>query len=407
MRAVASEYMRPPSPDAMNVRRAAGGSGRVLLTEGEHRGAVAACRSLARAGYEVVVVAGRRPAPAHWSRACHVALPIAHPGDRPDDFLAELESLVAKGGFDGLIVGGERSLLPISEQRERFERYVELGLPEHAAVLRSLDKFVLLDAASAAGLDAPQTRVCTSLSEARDAVAALGFPIVVKAQRSVLPSSHELRQLPVWVASRGADLDEILAAVQLPALVQRFEARASHLSTAGLMTTEGMVGFVVVRFLRTWPPLAGAACFAETVPTPPDLPQRVETLLDALGWRGIFELELLDLGEGRLAAIDLNPRLFGWLALAVAAGADLPRLWMEGLAGRKPKHVEPLAGVRYRWEEADFAHLLWQLKRARLREAAEVAVPRARVAHAHFRARDPGPLFARALDLARRRSTFR
>jgi predicted ATP-grasp superfamily ATP-dependent carboligase len=391
----------------MNVRKGAGGSGRVLVTEGEHRGAVAACRSLARAGYEVVVVAGRRPAPAHWSRACHVALPIAHPGERPEDFLAELESLVGEGGFDGLIVGGERSLLPISEQRERFERHVELGLPEHAAVLRSLDKFVLLDAASAAGLDPPETRVCNSLNEAREAAAALGFPVVVKAQRSVSPSSHELRQLPVWVASREADLDRTLASVQLPALVQRFETRAPRLSTAGVMTDEGLLGFVVVRFLRTWPPLAGAACFAETVPVPTGLMERVQALLDALGWRGIFELEFLDLGAGRLAAIDLNPRIFGWLALAVAAGVDLPRLWLEVLSGRRPERVEPLAGVRYRWEEADLAHLIWQLKHARLREAAEVVVPRARVTHAHFRARDPGPLVARALDLARRRSALR
>ena len=42
----------------------------VLVTEGEERAALAACRGLARAGHTVAVAAGRRPALAHFSRAC-------------------------------------------------------------------------------------------------------------------------------------------------------------------------------------------------------------------------------------------------------------------------------------------------------------------------------------------------
>ena len=379
----------------------------MLVTEGEQRSVVAACRSLARAGFEVVVAAGRRPAAAHWSRACHVPLRIADPGERPDCFVAELESVVRDGGFEVLVAGGERSLLSISERRDVLEPHVELGLPDHHAVLRSLDKLALLDAASGAGLDPPLTKVCADASDAHRAVRTLGLPVVIKPRRSVLRSSNQLRQCGISVVTRRADLDDAVAAVELPAIVQRFEDQAHRLSTAGVMTDEGVLGFVAIRFLRTWPPQAGAVCFAETVPVPVGLAERVENLLDALGWRGIFELEILELGAARLAAIDLNPRIFGWLALAIAAGADLPRLWIELLAGERPKREEAVAGVRYRWEEADLAHFLWQLRRASLRRAAEVVRPRTHVVHAHFRAHDPGPLVARALELARRTSPRR
>jgi hypothetical protein len=63
--------------------------------------------------------------------------------------------------------------------------------------------------------------------------------------------------------------------------------------------------------------------------------------------------------------------------------------------------------MRYRWEDADARHLVWQLRRGRLRAAAAVIRPRRRVVHAYFWRRDPGPLFARLLFMARQALTRR
>jgi predicted ATP-grasp superfamily ATP-dependent carboligase len=332
---------------------------------------------------------------------------IADPRESPERFVAELKEIVREYDFAALLAGGECSLLPISEQRETLSSHVRLGLPDHDAVQRSLDKIVLLEAAAAAGLDPPPSRVCEEAEEGRRAVRELGLPIVVKPCRSVLPSERGFRQQPISVVTRQYELEGALARGSTPYIVQRLEEHVPRLSCAGLMTTGGVVGLVVVRFLRTWPPQAGAVCFGETVPAPRGLVERVESLLETVGWCGIFELELLDLGRGRLAAIDLNPRIFGWLALAIASGVDLPLLWLESLAGRDPKARQPLVGVQYRWEDAELAHFAWQLRRGRLRAAAPVARPRRRVVHAHFRLRDPGPLVGRLVELARYRGRLR
>lgn len=53
--------------------------------------------------------------------------------------------------------------------------------------------------------------------------------------------------------------------------------------------------------------------------------------------RGLFELELVNQGD-QLFAIDLNPRAFGFIALDVALGRDLPWLWLQSTLGP----VEPL-----------------------------------------------------------------
>jgi predicted ATP-grasp superfamily ATP-dependent carboligase len=176
--------------------------------------------------------------------------------------------------------------------------------------------------------------------------------------------------------------------------------RARRFSFGGVMTDDGVVGGAVARFDRTWPPPAGAVSFGETVAPPAGLMSTIETLLGRIGWRGIFELEYLESADGRRHAIDLNPRVFGWLALATSAGANLAALWCGAMLGRRSPRATARPGVLYRWEEADAAHLAWQLRRGRVRAAAAVARPHRAVVHAHFRLRDPGPLFARALRLA-------
>jgi predicted ATP-grasp superfamily ATP-dependent carboligase len=148
---------------------------------------------------------------------------------------------------------------------------------------------------------------------------------------------------------------------------------------------------------------SGAAAFAETVDPPPGLLEKVSALVARLGWRGIFEVEVLALDGDRLCAIDFNPRLFGWLALAVEAGADLPGAMIEALLHGRTVAARSRAGFRYRWEDADVCHAAWQLRRGDARAAARALRPHRGVTHAHFRRDDPAPLAARvAWTLARR-----
>jgi hypothetical protein len=90
------------------------------------------------------------------------------------------------------------------------------------------------------------------------------------------------------------------------------------------------------------------------------------------------------------------------MTLAVRAGANLPAIWLESLSGGARTTVVGRPGVRYRWEKGDLQHLLWQLRRRRLRAAASALRPQRRVAHAYFELRDPAPLGAAAFALARR-----
>lgn len=386
--------------------------GRVLVTDVEERSALAACRGLARAGYVVTGVAGARPAPGHWSRSCSRRVRLADPRADPKSFVAGLEAELRTRDYSVLLPGADVSAFLVSDHRERLAPLARVALPDRRAVRASLDKVRLLEAADEAGLPAPPVDVCEDDAEAYAAVQRLGLPVVVKPAASFLPDGAGFRQQPAVVVDRLDALPAALESAGRPFLVQRFEGGARIVSCAGVAVPGGLLGLVVTRWRRRWPSRAGSAAFCESIPPPPGVVERVEVLLSTLGVEGIFELELLERGDGRHAAIDLNARPFGWLSLALAAGVNLPSIYCDWVCGGSPSPASARRGVRYRWEDGDLRHLVADLRLRRWRDAFDVLRPARRTVHPHFSLQDPGPLAARALLLAgnfrrRRRSVQR
>ena len=301
-----------------------------------------------------------------------------------------------------LLPATDSALLAVSRFRKRLPSGPLLGLPSRDAVERSLSKPALLAEAERAGLPVLESEECSSPSAARTAAGAFGFPVVVKPAMSIVVVAGDARRAAARVVHDPAELEDALSATGTPVLIQRYHEEAAVLSIGGVATDNGLAAVVAARWRRRWPPRDGAAAFAETVVPPPTLVEQTETILAALGWRGIFELEFLGLGDSRFAPIDLNPRPFGWMALALRAGANLPAVWLDCVRGLERARVVGRAGVPYRWEEGDLRHLGWQLRHGRVGAAAAVLRPRRHVAHAYFEPRDPVPLATAFADLARR-----
>jgi len=377
---------------------------RALVTDGEHRAVLATCRGLRRAGYAVTVSSAKRVAMAAWSRATERRITLPDARLFPEQFVEALVERVRSRSWDVLVPGTEASLLPISAARDELEPHVALGLPPHAVVLRSLDKHVLQQAATEVGLAPPTSIACKDRSEAVAAAEELGFPLIVKPARSFqavsdAPDSALEQRGPVFVREHG-ELDTALRLVSMPLTVQRFVPDARIVSCAGVRLPDRLAGFTVARYVRTWRPGVGSAAFARTSEPPDGLRARIEEILARIGWEGIFELELFDEGDGRLEAVDLNPRPFGWLSLAIGAGANLPAIWCDHVLGRSTAgEADAAPGYSYRWEEGELKYVVRHARQLSRRAFAPLR-PQRKVIHASFELRDPAPFLAQSLDLA-------
>jgi predicted ATP-grasp superfamily ATP-dependent carboligase len=384
------------------ARSARSRRGRILATDAAQRANLAVIRCLAEAGFEVTALGSSRGDPGLWSRMPSLRSVGPDPSQDRDGFLATVEQLVRAERHDIVVAGTDASLLAISSARERFAPYVPLGLPEPELVRRALDKAYVAAEAARVGLPPPRGRLCEGEAEVVDAARELGYPVVIKPQHTVVEVSGRMERRASLLAQSEDHARDAVG--QTGPLIVQERVNAPVVSFGGVAARGRLLAFAISRYARTWPPLAGNVTFSRTIEPPAGLADRVEALISTLGWDGLFELELLDYGDGRYGAIDLNPRPYGSLALATAAGIPLPAIWCSRLLGQERipgSGGEARIGARYRWEDADIRHLWWRSDDRDVRAALVALRPYRRVAHAYWQLRDPAPSLARVVELAR------
>jgi hypothetical protein len=83
-----------------------------------------------------------------------------------------------------------------------------------------------------------------------------------------------------------------------------------------------------------------------------------------MAWDGPAMIELRDDG-GEPCLMEVNGRFWGSLQLAISAGVDFPRLWVEALRGAPVEHGDRYrAGVTLRWLWGDVKRFLYILRGA-------------------------------------------
>lgn len=348
--------------------------GVVLVTDGEERAALAAVRSLGRAGYRVYVCAVSRRSLAAASRYCYDCAQTPSPLGDPEEYRQAVATLLERWHI--------QVLLPVSEQSLRallpaqFEhRGVHVPFPSAEVFASVSDKGELLQRCARFGLSAPRQCVLQDpigLTAAADL--SLTFPVVLKPTRSVVPGRTGSIKVGVTYAADIAELRRSLAALPAaayPILLQ--ERIVGPGSGVFLLVWDGeLVAVSAHRRLREKPPAGGVSVYSESTPADPVLVERGLRLLRDFGWQGVAMLEFkTDRRTGQPYLMEINGRLWGSLQLAVDAGVDFPTLLVGCALGERPVPSSYKVGIRNRWWWGDVDHLL-----ARLRHpAAELGLP--------------------------------
>jgi predicted ATP-grasp superfamily ATP-dependent carboligase len=338
--------------------------GIVLVTDGEERAALAAVRSLGRAGYRVYVCAVRRRSLAAASRYCYASARTPSPLAEPERYREAVAALLERWNIQVLLPVSEQSLRALLPAR--FEQKgVHVPFPSAEVFASVSDKGELLRRCARFDLTAPRQCVLQAPTELAAVEASLTFPVVLKPTRSVVSGRTGSMKTGVTYA---ADIVELrrsvtaLPAAVYPILLQ--ERIVGQGNGVFLLVWDGeLVAASAHRRLREKPPAGGVSVYSESIPADPVLVERGLRLLRDFGWQGVAMLEFkTDRRTGQPYLMEINGRLWGSLQLAVDAGVDFPTLLVGCALGERPILSRYRVGVRNRWWWGDVDHLLARLR---------------------------------------------
>lgn len=371
---------------------------RVLIVDPrDARGSLAAARGLAAGGWTVGIGA---PSATLASRSRHVRHRhrLPSPDDGLEAFLAALNEALAAGGYEVVFASGDEEVQLLVRERDRIRALVPY--PSAEVVRRAMDKGFLAQAAARAGLALPAT--AESGAEARERFGGRPFVVKERLHGAQGPDGRPTHLEPLLTAD-ASEADrraaEIAAAGGAPLIQEAVEGRLAAFSSVA-----GEDGRLLARVQqeaeRTWPRDLGCSVRARSVAVDEALAERVAALLADLGWTGLSELQFVVGADREPRLIDFNGRFYGSLALAMAAGPNLPALSAAVATGRPTEGLggDGRPGVRYQWLEGDL-RAARERSRGLARDAADCLRYAVGARHSIWRASDPVPGVRVALAL--------
>lgn len=298
---------------------------RVLVTDASRSAAIAVIRSLGLRGLHVTAADSEGRSPGFYSRYASARVRYPSPRTDPEGALQTLLGAAQEHGIELVVPVGDELAFLLSEERDRFDGVSALALPSKDAYATTQDKAATLELARAQGVPVPRTALVSTVEEAREAAASLGWPVVVKPRAS--SGFREGRFVEHYEVSYVEDLASLEAEVgalegRSQVLLQEYYPGEGH-GVELLLHRGRPVAAFQHRRLHEVPITGGASSFRESVALESTLYHYATRLLAALDWTGLAMVEF-KVGEDGPRLMEINGRVWGSLALAVKSGVDFP-----------------------------------------------------------------------------------
>jgi len=345
---------------------------RVLVLDAEQKSALASIRSLGRHGVEALAGTTRRIARGSVSRYANGRVHLASPDDSAT-FVDSVLTAVHEHEVDVVLPIGDASNRVLSQHKAVVAPHTAIPVADWASMQVACCKARTLEFARRVGIPAPRT-----FADKRHVDA---YPVVVKRRLGAGGVQY------VNTAQELAAVDASDAVIQeyIPGSGYGFFALFEH----GVPRATFMH-----RRIREYPVTGGASTAAESY-LDEELRAIGSRLLEALDWHGVAMVEFRkDHRDGSYRLIEVNPKFWGSLDLAIASGVDFPWLAVQmasrGLEDEAPRPFT--VGLRFQWVFDDMLHVAARPRSAR------AFVRDMRRARTDVSLRDPAPA---AYDLAR------
>ncbi len=343
----------------------------VVITDAKYRMSLAAVRSLAECGHEIILTQTadcEKLIPAFYSKHASKTVIFNCASTEKEAYRKELVALLSSLDHPILLPVGAKTLELISERRDEFSKFCKFTVPEKSALDNANDKLAVTGTAQKLGIKTPHTY--TSPDEVAE------FPVIIKPRcgEKFGLKAQDRYHISHDRADFATNYDKMSQYGGAP-IVQELITGVG-VGVCLLMDNSGRaVSAICHRRIREYPYTGGPSTCCETF-FDAALVKMSEMLLKELGFVGMAMVEYKM--SGNISAenaylLEINPRIWGSFPLTYVANATFADDYAKLSASQSIDH--PLdnydLGARMNFTLNDAVAVLDLIKRGKLKAAKE------------------------------------
>ena len=325
----------------------------VINTHGRVRSSLAIVRSLGRKGIRPVVGDSIYPAMSFFSRYCRSHFLYPSFKREPAFFLEHLSKVCDRIGARVLIPTYEETIL-LAHHKDKFPN-LTIPVGNGETISNVNDKGWLVRFGEDLGIPVPVTHMPRDVGELKRLANKMEYPCVIKPAHGhgaggvkYINSPEELRREYARAVERSGE----------GLLIQAYIGGTGY-GVSVLYNHGDMRAHFIHRRLREYPLTGGPSTYRESVHND-GLLKITKKLMDELKWHGVAMVEYkIEERTQNPYLMEVNPRFWGSLPLALSSGVDFPYLLYQiATEGDCPRTTQYRENIRSRWLLGDLRGLL-------------------------------------------------
>ena len=300
---------------------------KILITDGASVNALGIIRHLGIDGrFEIFVVGYNTIALGKFSKYCKEYIVLPHPKKNSTQFIAGILDIISQKKIDFVLPVGFYAHKSFIDNIDQIAPLVKLCLPSKQSFEIATSKIETSQLAEKVGILVPKTKVITDLNQLNSVN--LKFPVVIKSQQEIGGRMVEYANNEKELVAK---FKQLVSAFKLEP--NNFPIIQEYIQGEGVgffaYYKEGeLVNYFMHERVREFPVSGGRSVCARSF-YDEKLLDNGKKLLDALSWNGSAMVEFKRTANNEYYLLEINPKLWGSLELAICSGVNFPLLMIE------------------------------------------------------------------------------
>lgn len=331
---------------------------KVIVTNADYKNALAAVRSLGKRGVEVTAASHIHPSVSYHTKYCTNKMTYSDPEDEYN-FFSDILTIVKNNHYDVLLPVGAQVCSLISKYQNELKPYVKIPIVDYGSMQIACNKNETMKFANKNNILTPKTIYPESIEDVINISRDISYPAVIKAPEDCgsVQYAHSPEELVKLYKKVCMNYKSQTDRGKFPQVQEYIKGEAYGFFA--LFNRGQPRAIFAHKRLHEYPLTGGPSTMAQSIYNE-ELNAIGIKLLQELKWHGVAMVEFKrDIRDGKYKLIEINPKFWGSLDLAIASGVDFPYLACKMCVDGD---IEPIydynKNVIFRWILPDLAYSL-------------------------------------------------